>query len=94
MMIVDLIAYLLGSLLEWIIPTPRTTLEKHIEELKSEEWFLQLDQDYRYNYIIWSNKKVKRFLSKPQNIKILKSNEEERVKFIRLVMKEHEKFVR
>jgi hypothetical protein len=93
-MIVDLIVDLLGGLLEWIIPTPKSKLEKHIEELKSEDWFFQLDQDYRYNYIIWNNRKVKRFLGRPQNIKILKSNEEEKEKFIRLVMQEHEKFVR
>ena len=93
-MIVDLIVDLLGSLLEWIIPTPKSKLEKHIEELKSEDWFFQLNQDYRYNYIIWNNRKVKRFLGRPQNIKILKSNEEEKEKFIRLVMQEHEKFVR
>lgn len=93
-MIVDLIFDLLGSLLQWIIPTPKSTLEKHIEELKGEEWFSQLAQDYRYGHIIGSNKKEKRFLGKPQNIKILKSNEEERAKFIHLVKQEHEKFVR
>lgn len=90
----DLIGDLLGGLLEAIIPTPRSKLEKNMDELRGEEWFLQLDNDIRYNYILWHNNKVKRFLKKPENIKVLKSSEEEREKFIELVIKEHKKFVR
>jgi hypothetical protein len=93
-MIADLVVDFLAGLLQWIIPTPKSKLEKHIEELKSEEWFAQLLDDYRYSHIVSYNKKVKRFLGRPENIKILKSNEEEKDKFIRLVMREHEKFVR
>ena len=90
----DLIGDLLGGLLEAIIPTSRSKLEKNMDELRGEEWFLQLDNDIRYNYILWHNNKVKRILKKPENIKILKSSEEERRKFIELVIKEHKKFVR
>lgn len=88
----DLIGELLSGLLNVIIPTSKSKLEKNIGELRGEEWFSQLDKDYRYNYIIWNNKKVKRFLSKPEHIKLLKSSEEERESFIALVMKEHKKF--
>ncbi len=88
----DLIGELFSGILDAIIPIPKSKLEKNIGELKGEEWFSQLDKDVRYNYIIWHNKKVKRFLSKPENIKILKSSEEERERFIALVIKEHKKF--
>jgi hypothetical protein len=93
MIIIDFIVDLIGGLLEAIIPTPKSKLEKHIEELKEDEWFSQLNKDVRYNYIIWHNKKVKRYLKKPENIKILKSSEWEREKFIQLVIEEHKRFV-
>ncbi|WP_144550183.1 hypothetical protein [Bacillus sp. X1(2014)] len=91
--IVDVIGDLIGGLIEALIPTQKSKLEKHIDELKEEEWFADLDKDVRYNYIIWHNNKVKRFLKKPENVKILKSSEWEREKFIALVIKEHKRFV-
>lgn len=92
-MMIDFIIDLCGFILEAIIPTPKSKLDRNMEELKEEDWFLELDKDVRYNYIIWQNKKVKRFLSKPENIKILKSCDEEREKFIQLVISEHKRFV-
>ncbi len=89
----ELIGELLSGILNAIIPTSKSKLEKNIGELRGEDWFSQLDKDVRYNYIIWYNKKVKRFLSNPENIKLLKSSEEERERFISLVIKEHKKFV-
>ncbi|MEH7308284.1 hypothetical protein [Neobacillus drentensis] len=91
--IADLIGDLIGGVLEAIFPTPKSKLEKNIDELREEEWFSQLDKDVRYHYIIWNNSKVKRYLKKPENIKVLKSSEDERGKFIHLVIKEHKKFV-
>jgi hypothetical protein len=91
--LIDLIGDLIGGLVEAIFPTPMSKLEKNIDELKEEEWFSNLNIDVRYNYIIWHNKKVKHFLRKPENIKILKSSEEEREKFIQLVIEEHKNFV-
>ncbi|MCM3117705.1 hypothetical protein M3610_20750 [Neobacillus sp. MER 74] len=93
MLIADFIIDLIGALIEAMIPTPKSKLEKNINELKEEEWFADLDKDVRYNYIIWHNNKVKRFLKKPENVKILKSSEWEREKFIQLVIKEHKRFV-
>ncbi|MFJ5717653.1 hypothetical protein [Neobacillus sp. NPDC093127] len=94
MLISDFIVELLSSLLQSIIPTSKSKLEKNINQLMGEEWFSQMNNDYRYNYIIWHNRKVKRFLSKPENVKILKSKEDEKEKFIRLVIQEHQKFVK
>ena len=90
----ELIGELVSGLLNAIIPIPKSKLEKNIGELKGEDWFSQLDKDVRYNYIIWNNEKVKRFLSKPENIKLLKSSEAERERFIALVIEEHKRFVR
>jgi hypothetical protein len=73
--------------------TPKSKLEKSLDKLRDEKWFSTLMDDYRYSYIIWNNRKVKRFLVKPENVEILIKNETEREKFIRLVEIEHRKFV-
>jgi hypothetical protein len=91
--LVNLIGDLIGGLVEAIFPAPMSKLEKNIDELKEEEWFSNLNQDVRYNYIIWHNKKVKHYLRKTENIKVLKSSADEREKFILLVIKEHKRFV-
>jgi ribosomal protein L20A (L18A) len=73
--------------------TPKSKLEKNIEKLNNEKWFSTLYDDFRYSYIIWNNKKVKRFLVKSENVELLIRNELERDKFIRLIKHEHAKFV-
>jgi hypothetical protein len=73
--------------------TPKTKLEKSMDKLRDEKWFSTLMDDYRYSYIIWNNRKVKRILVKPGNVEILMKSETEREKFIRLVEMEHKKFV-
>jgi uncharacterized protein YlbG (UPF0298 family) len=73
--------------------TPKSKLEKNIDKLRNEKWFFTLIDDYRYSHIIWSNRKVKRFLVKSENVELLIKNETERDKFIRLVEMEHRKFV-
>ena len=88
----ELIGELLSGILNAIIPTSKSKLEKNIGELRGEDWFSQLDKDVRYNYIIWYNKKVKRFLSNEKNIKMITSMDFERENFIHLVKEEHAKF--
>lgn len=73
--------------------TPKSKLEKNIDKLKNEIWFSSLYADYRYSYIIWHNKKIKRILIKPENIELLIKNEQEKEKFIHLIKQEHIKFV-
>jgi uncharacterized protein YlbG (UPF0298 family) len=73
--------------------TPKSKLEKSMDKLRDEKWFSTLIDDYRYSYIIWNNRKVKRFLVKSENVELLIKNETEREKFIRLVEMEHRKFV-
>jgi hypothetical protein len=73
--------------------TPKSKLEKNIDKLRNEKWFSTLMDDYRYSYIIWSNRKVKRILVKSENVELLINNETEREKFINIVEMEHRKFV-
>jgi predicted nucleotidyltransferase len=75
------------------LPFLKSKLEKNIEKLKSEEWFKQLEDDARYSYIIWNNRKVKRFLVKDRNIRLLRTDEQVRNEFIDLVKHEHVKYV-
>ncbi|MBT2659075.1 hypothetical protein J7E81_28285 [Bacillus sp. ISL-18] len=89
----DLLGDLFGGLVEAIFPTSKSKLEKNIDELTEEEWFSNLYQDVRYSYIIWHNKKVKHYLRRTENIKVLKSSADDREKFIQLVIKEHNRFV-
>jgi hypothetical protein len=62
--------------------------------LKQEAWFSSLEKDYRYSYIIYQNSRVKRFLSSEKNVKMIISMDEEKERFINLVIEEHVKFTR
>ena len=73
--------------------TPKSKLEKNIDKLRNEKWFSTLYGDYRYSYIIWHNRKVKRFLIKSENVELLTKNEQEQEKFTNLIKQEHSKFV-
>ena len=53
-----------------------------------------MEKDYRYEYIIYNNSKVKRFLSSEKNVKMITSMDEEKEKFISLVKEEHARFTR
>jgi hypothetical protein len=72
---------------------PKSKFEKNIDKLQNEDWFSTLDRDHRYGYIIWSNRKVKRFLIKTENVELIMRNESAREKFIDLIKEEHDKFV-
>ena len=62
--------------------------------LKEEAWFSSLEKDYRYSYILYQNSRVKRFLSSEKNVKMIISMDEEKERFINLVIEEHVKFTR
>jgi hypothetical protein len=72
---------------------PESKFEKNVEKLKQEDWFVTLNEDYRYNYIIWNNSKVKRFISKSNNLNMLLIDDVEQKKFIELIKQEHLKFI-
>ncbi len=85
---------LIGEILMGLIPTPKSKMEKNMEKLKQEKWFLSLWQDYRYQHILFHNKKVKRTLRNNQLVDQLLTIAHEREKFIELVKHEHEKYVK
>lgn len=66
--------------------------QKRIEQLEEDNWFKELLWDYRYGYIIRNNLEVKRYLSKPENMQLLKIDEQIKKDFIELVKREHLKF--
>lgn len=68
-------------------------LEKPIGTLRSEQWFADLENDYRYGYIIWNNSKVAAYLLNEENLPLLLKLPEEQENFKQLVMGEHKKFV-
>ncbi|MDX1699230.1 MAG: hypothetical protein R3250_01370 [Melioribacteraceae bacterium] len=71
---------------------PKSKFDKNVEKLKQEEWFSNLEQDYRYNYIIWNSRKVKRYIAKSSNLAILLKDNQEQKKFTELIKQEHIKF--
>jgi hypothetical protein len=85
---IDLIAALLMGF------SPKSRMEKNMEKLKQEEWFLSLCEDYRYQHILFHSKKVKRTLCNNQIVEQLLSNAQERQWFIEMVKQEHEDYVK
>ncbi|MGK7379357.1 hypothetical protein ACSFXN_16110 [Planococcus sp. 1R117A] len=73
--------------------TPSSKFEKNIERLKKVEWFAEFEDDFRYNYIIWHDRNVKRFLVRSKNVDLLLNDEKERLHFIELVKSKHLKFI-
>jgi hypothetical protein len=94
--IIDLFFDIFGELVGHFIPdwSPESKFEKHMKRLKEEAWFSSLLEDYRYEYIIFQNNRVKRFLCNEKNIKMIISMDDEKEKFIRLVKEEHVKFTK
>lgn len=92
--IIDLLVDIAGEIIEFLIPDrfSKSKFEKHLIRLREEDWFTSLEKDVRYAYIIHQNRKVRRFLSSEQNIKMITSMDFEREKFINLVKEEHAKF--
>ncbi|MCQ6280625.1 hypothetical protein [Bacillus sp. EB600] len=94
--IIDLLFDIAGEIIGHFIPdlSPKSKFEKHIIRLKEEAWFSSMEKDYRYSYIIYQNSRVKRFLSSEKNVKMIISMDEEKERFINLVIEEHVKFTR
>ena len=72
---------------------PKSKFEKNVDKLKQEDWFVTLEEDYRYNYIIWNNRKIKRYLIKSSNLDRLIENKQEQKEFTELIKQEHLKFI-
>ena len=90
--LVDLAGEIIGHFLPELLP--KTKFEKNITRLKEEDWFSALERDYRYAYIIYENRTIKRFLSNEKNVKMIISMDMERENFINLVKEEHARFTK
>lgn len=73
--------------------TPKRRLEKNVRLLKKEQWFAELEDDFRYNHLIWNNLKVIRYLGLPNNVEKLMKDDDEKAKFKKLLTYEHVKFI-
>ena len=91
----ELLEFIFGLIAEFFLFffIPESKFEKNVEKLKDEDWFVTLNEDYRYNYIIWNNSKVKRFISKSNNLNMLLIDDVEQKRFIELIKQEHLKFI-
>jgi hypothetical protein len=74
--------------------TKKTKFAKNIDVLQSEQWFVKLMEDARYEYIVLHNRNVVKYLSNIQNVEKLLQEEEEINRFIELVKEEHNHFVK
>ncbi|PEC19014.1 hypothetical protein [Bacillus cereus] len=66
-------------------------LKHHIAKLSELEWFRNLHEDPKYTRLIWSNRKIKRFILSPINMEALIKSEENQKKFVQLVHDEYKK---
>lgn len=73
--------------------TPKTRLEKNVGILKNDPWFAVLEDDFRYNHLIWNNRKVTRYLGLNRNVDKLLKDDDEKAKFKKLLTYEHIKFI-
>jgi len=91
-----LLVDLAGEIIGHFIPERalETKFQKNINRLMKEPWFCELEKDFRYEYIIYQNSRVKRFLSSEKNIKMITSMDEERENFINLIREEHVRFIK
>ncbi len=71
----------MGSLFEVIenvilfYPRNDMKLKHHIAKLSEFEWFRKLHEDTKYTRLIWSNRKVKKFILSSTNMEALINSE-------------------
>jgi len=73
--------------------TPKKRLEKNVGILKNDPWFAELEDDFRYNHLIWNNRKVTRYLGLNRNVDKILKDDDEKAKFKKILTYEHVKFI-
>ncbi|PFN18034.1 hypothetical protein [Bacillus cereus] len=66
-------------------------LKHHIAKLSEFEWFRRLHEDAKYTRLIWSNRKIKKFILSSTNMEALITSEKNQKEFIQLVHNEYKK---
>ncbi|MHC2836692.1 hypothetical protein [Bacillus sp. F9_6S_D1_P_5] len=84
---------LFDLIMDIIIFYPRNDmkLKHHIAKLSEFEWFRKLHEDKRYTSLIWSNRKIKKFILSTTNMEALIKSEKKQKEFVQLVHDEHKK---
>ncbi|MEB8807360.1 hypothetical protein P4H01_07335, partial [Bacillus cereus] len=60
-------------------------LKHHIAKLSELEWFRNLHEDLKYTSLIWSNRKIKRYIFTSINMEALIKSEKKQTEFFHLV---------
>ncbi|NIE92317.1 hypothetical protein F3J09_16210 [Bacillus sp. Ab-1751] len=66
-------------------------LKHHIAKLSELEWFRNLHEDLKYTSLIWSNRKIKRYILTSINMEALIKSEKKQIEFVQLVHNEYKK---
>lgn len=66
-------------------------LKHHIAKLSEFEWFRRLHEDTKYTGLIWSNRKIKKFILSATNMEALIKSEKKQKEFVQLVHDEYKK---
>ncbi|WP_270344179.1 hypothetical protein [Bacillus mobilis] len=66
-------------------------LKHHIAKLSEFEWFRRLHEDTKYTKLIWSNRKIKKFILSFTNMEALINSEKKQKEFVQLVHDEYKK---
>ncbi|MEW8981777.1 MAG: hypothetical protein AB2388_08645 [Bacillus anthracis] len=66
-------------------------LKYHIAKLSELEWFRNLHEDLKYTSLIWSNKKIKKYILNSANMKALINSETKQKEFVHLIHDEYKK---
>lgn len=84
---------LFDLIMDIIIFYPRNDmkLKHHIAKLSEFEWFRRLHEDTKYTRLIWSNRKIKKFILSSTNMEALIKSEKKQKEFVQLVHDEYKK---
>ncbi|MED0989355.1 hypothetical protein [Bacillus nitratireducens] len=66
-------------------------LKHHIAKSSELEWFRNLHEDPKYTSLIWSNRKIKKFILSSINMEALIKFEKKQKEFVNLVHDEYKK---
>lgn len=66
-------------------------LKHHIAKLSEFEWFRKLHEDTKYTRLIWSNRKVKKFILSSTNMEASINSEKKQKELVQLVHDEYKK---
>ncbi|MGX5441115.1 hypothetical protein [Bacillus thuringiensis] len=84
---------LLDVIMDIILFYPRNDmkLKHHISKLSEFEWFRRLHEDTKYTSLIWSNRKINKFILSSTNMQALIKSEKKQKEFVHLVQDEYKK---